>query len=175
MTSTVTIVARGVSLLFAGLFAGFLLAVLVLETSLREFDASVYTQVRQVELDRLDALASATLLPALAATVILVVAERRGGTGRRLLAAALVLLVAVLVITLAVNLPINSDQLDWDVQVPPADWADVRDRWHIAHSSRTAAAALAFACLGLAALTRRPVAGRRIDSDSVTSNVTTTN
>ncbi|WP_052763170.1 hypothetical protein [Jiangella alkaliphila] len=68
------------SLLFAGLFAGFLLAVLVLETSLRAFDASVYTQVRQVELDRLDALASATLLPALAATVVLVVAERGRGT-----------------------------------------------------------------------------------------------
>ena len=175
MTSTVATVARGASLLFAGLFAGFLLAVLVLETSLREFDASVYTQVRQVELDRLDALASATLLPALAATVVLVVAERGRGHGRRLVAAALVLLVAVLVITLAVNLPINSDQLDWDVQVPPADWADVRDRWQIAHAVRTAAAASAFACLGLAALTRRPVPGRRIDSDPVTPDITTTN
>lgn len=89
MTSTVATVARGVSLLFAGLFAGFLLAVLVLETSLRAFEASVYTQVRQVELDRLDALASATLLPALAATVVLVVAERGRGIGRRLVAAAL--------------------------------------------------------------------------------------
>lgn len=163
--------ARGVSLLFAGLFAGFLLAVLVLETSLRAFDASVYTQVRQVELDRLDALASATLLPALAATVVLVVTERGRGTGRRLVAAALVLLLAVLVITLAVNLPINSDQLDWDVQAPPADWADVRDRWQIAHSARTAAAASAFACLALAALTRRP--DRRHDHTTTTTTTTT--
>jgi uncharacterized membrane protein len=165
MTSTVATVARGASLLFAGLFAGFLLAVLVLELSLRDFEAGIYTQVRQVELVGLDDLASATLFPALAATVVLVVAERGRGTSRRLVVAALVLLLAVLVTTLAVNLPINSDQLDWDAQAPPADWADVRDRWQIAHSVRTAAAASAFACLGLAALTRRPVPGRSTDSD----------
>ena len=60
-----TRVVRGVSLLFSGLFAGFLLCVLVLENSLRGFDASVYTQVRLVELDRLDTLASVTLIPAI--------------------------------------------------------------------------------------------------------------
>ena len=59
------------SLVFAGLFAGFLTAVLVLELSLRRFDGTVYTQVRLVELDSLDKLAVATLLPALISTAVL--------------------------------------------------------------------------------------------------------
>jgi hypothetical protein len=50
-----------VSLLFAGLFSGFLLGVLVLEASLRGYDGSVYTQVRRVEPDSLDTLAACVL------------------------------------------------------------------------------------------------------------------
>ncbi|WP_063774154.1 hypothetical protein [Streptacidiphilus rugosus] len=62
---------RFVSLVLAGLFAGFLVTVLVFELSLRHVDASVYTQTRQIELLRLDDLASATLLPTLPTTAIL--------------------------------------------------------------------------------------------------------
>jgi hypothetical protein len=54
------------------------------------------------------------------------------------------------------SLPINSLQLTWDVQAPPPDWADPRDRWQIAHVGRTGAAllAFAFAFLSAAALSR---------------------
>lgn len=133
---------RFASVWFAGLFAGFLLTVLVLEQSLRRFDAQIYTQVRQVELVRLDGLASVTLLPAIIATAVLVLRARRGPA-----IAALVLLVGVFVLTLVVNLPINSDQADWVVANPPADWADVRDRWQLAHLGRTVAAMVAFGLL----------------------------
>ncbi|WP_328324997.1 DUF1772 domain-containing protein [Kribbella sp. NBC_00382] len=109
------------NLSFAGLFAGFLLTVLVLEQSLRSFDAHVYTQVRQVELARLDTLASVTLLPALITTIVLVLRARSAPT-----IAALALLAGVFLLTLVVNLPINHDQAGWSVQTPPADWADVR-------------------------------------------------
>ena len=142
--------ARFVSLVFAGLFAGFLTSVLVLELSLRGFDSTVYTQVRLVELDSLDKLAVATLLPALIATAVLVYQTYRTNT-RWLTVAALALLVFVLGLTLIVNLPINSDQLHWNAQSPPSDWTDVRDRWQIAHAVRTTAAVLAFAVLALAA------------------------
>jgi len=127
---------------FAGLFAGFLLTVMVFEQSLRRFDAQVYTQVRQVELVRLDTLASVTLLPAIITTAVLVLRSRRAPA-----IAALVLLVGVFVLTLVVNLPINSDQADWVVQAPPADWVDVRDRWQVAHLARTVAAVVAFGLL----------------------------
>lgn len=141
---------RAASLVFAGLFAGFLTAVLVLELSLRRFDGTVYTQVRLVELDSLDKLAIATLLPALVATAVLVYRTFRTDS-RWPTVAAFALLVFIFGLTLIVNLPINSDQLGWNAHFPPADWADVRDRWQIAHAVRTTAAVLAFAVLAFAA------------------------
>ncbi|GAA3205629.1 anthrone oxygenase family protein [Dactylosporangium siamense] len=155
MTDSLTgTIARAAGLLFGGLFTGFLLTVLVLESTLRSAGGPVYTQVRQVELDRLDSLASATLIPALVATAILVASAVRGR--RRVLwpAVALVLLLSVVATTLVFNVPINTDQLTWNVQAPPSDWADVRDRWQLAHAVRTGAAGLAFGCL-IAATTRR--------------------
>ncbi|MGY4769244.1 anthrone oxygenase family protein [Kribbella sp. CWNU-51] len=148
-----TPVVRGVSLLFSGLFAGFLLCVLVLENSLRGFDASVYTQVRLVELDRLDTLASVTLIPAIVTTVVLAIRAR--GNDRRLVLVAIALLLVVFTTTLAINLPINADQSSWSVQNPPADWSSVRDHWQLAHLIRTAAALLAFGSLIGSALTHR--------------------
>ncbi|MFS8204283.1 anthrone oxygenase family protein [Streptomyces sp. CWNU-52B] len=152
---------RFATLAFAGVFAGFLVAVLVLEVSLRRFDGSVYTQVRQVELLRLDDLASATLLPALLSTAVLAATAVKARDRTRwafwLTSTAFALLLTVLATTLAVSLPINADQLHWNVQAPPADWASVRDRWQIAHAVRTAAAVVAFGLLSAAALSgRRP-------------------
>jgi hypothetical protein len=142
--------ARFAGLVSAGLFAGFLTAVLVLEISLRRFGGTVYTQVRLVELDSLDKLAVATLLPALIGTALPAYQSVRTKT-RWPVVAALALLVFVLGLTLAVNLPINADQLHWDAQSPPAGWTGVRDRWQIAHAVRTTAAVLAFALLIVAA------------------------
>lgn len=139
--------ARFASRVLIGLFAGFLVAVLVLEASLRSYDGSVYTQVRKVELDNLDKLAAATLIPAIIATVLLIVMAYRGRRPLRLPLVALALMVLIFVITLVINMPINSDQLDWSVRQPPGDWATVRDHWQLAHAARTVAAVLAFGCL----------------------------
>jgi uncharacterized membrane protein len=144
---------RLLSLLFSGLFAGFLACVLVIELSLRAAGASVYTQVRLVELDHLDTLAAATLLPAILATAMLVVQARRR-PGWWIPLTALGLLLAVFVLTLTVNLPINHDQATWNPTGPPADWKAVRDRWQIAHAVRTVAAVLAFTGLTTAAARR---------------------
>ena len=165
-------VVRTASLLFTGLFAGFLLGVLVLENSLRGYGAAVYAQVRQVELDSLDTLASVTLIPALVSTlVVAVLAIRARGNDRWLLLTAFALLLVVFVTSLAINLPINGDQADWSVQAPPADWASVRDRWQAAHVVRTVSAVLAFCSLAVAAVIRtaRSTAGGRSDSALVGS------
>lgn len=139
---------RFVATVLCGMFAGFLVGVLVLELSMRDVDGSVYTQMRQLELDRLDTLATVTLLPALVALVILIAAQRRQrGRERWLPVAAFLLLAGVLVLTLLVNLPINADQRDWIVQLPPTDWASTRDRWQLAHAARTVAASIAFGIL----------------------------
>ncbi|WP_059012105.1 anthrone oxygenase family protein [Streptomyces specialis] len=152
-------VARFAGLLFAGIFAGFLVGVLVLETSLRDYDRYVYAQLRKVELDALDVLASVTLIPALLAVAVLVIsAFRAKGPALWLPLAAFALLLVVFVTTLVVNLPINGDQADWDVQAPPSDWADVRDRWQTAHVVRTVAAVFAFGLLAVSALRKSPPA-----------------
>jgi uncharacterized membrane protein len=149
-------IARFVSMIFTGIFAGFLVGVLVLELTLRGYDAHVYTQMRQVELVRLDDLASATLVPALlAAGLLAALTARVRDRGFWLATAALVLLLTVFAVSLLVNLPINSDQLGWSVQAPPRDWANIRDEWQGAHAVRTAAAVIAFGCLSAATTARK--------------------
>ena len=136
------------ALLFSGLFAGFLLTVLILELSLRDAGADVYTQVRLVELEHLGGLATALLVPAVLATATLVfVLLRQPGGARWLVLAAVVLLLTALGISVSISVPINAAQASWSVLAPPGDWADVRDRWQVAHAARTAAAALAFLLL----------------------------
>jgi uncharacterized membrane protein len=175
--SAIVRLVRGSSLLFAGPFPGFLLAVLVLEHSLRTYGASVYTQVRLVELDSLDKLASATLIPALVCAVIVAfVSIRARGNDRWLVLAAFVLRVPVFVTSLAINVPINGDQADWSVQALPTDWANIRDRWQLAHAVRTVCAVLAFTLLTAAAQSaiagldvlsvKGTAAGRGGDADS---------
>jgi hypothetical protein len=141
-------VARFTSLTFAGVFAGFLVTVLVLELSMRTADGSVYTEVRHIELIGLDVFATVLLIPAVVATGIVAAARFSvGGAARWLPMVALLLMALVFVLTFAVNLPINADQRGW--VTPPSDWANVRDRWQLAHAVRTVAAVLAFGCLGL--------------------------
>jgi anthrone oxygenase-like protein len=156
-TRVLLAVARFASLTFAGVFAGFLVTVLVLELSMRSADGSVYTTVRHVELIGLDVLATVLLIPAAVATGVVAAARfSLGGAARWLPLAALLLLVSVFVLTFAVNLPINADQHGW--VTPPPDWASVRDRWQLAHAARTVAAVLAFGCLGLGEI-RAPARG----------------
>ncbi|HEY0248062.1 MAG TPA: anthrone oxygenase family protein [Gryllotalpicola sp.] len=152
-----------VNVLFAGLFAGFLVGILVFELSLRGFDASVYAQTQQVTLVALPVLASTLLFPALITTGILTAlhARRRNRTFWLALV-ALVLLLVALVLTLAVNVPINLAEGGWSVSSPPADWAATRDRWQLGHAVRTGAALLAFGSLVLAAQgSRRGVSSPR--------------
>jgi uncharacterized membrane protein len=147
--------------LFSGLFAGFLFAVLILEASLRRFPASVYTQVRQVELAHLDDLATVLLPAALLATATLVVTIARPGRTRWLALTALILLLATFIISTLVSVPINTDQQGWSVLAPPTDWARVRDTWQIAHLVRTTTAVCAFITLVAAAITPAPPGARR--------------
>ena len=141
-------VARIVATAFGGVFTGFLVTVMVLELSMRDLSASAYTQVRHVELDRLDILATATLLPTAIATIVLVsLGLKWGSPGLGLRSIALVLLLVVFIVTVVINLPINADQRDWSIAHPPSDWASDRDRWQVAHAVRTMAAVLAYGCL----------------------------
>jgi uncharacterized membrane protein len=142
-----------VAVLFGGLFAGFLTTVLVVEATLRGYGSAVYTQVRLVELEHLDDLATSLLVPAILASIVLAVAVIRCRDGQGWLPlTAVVLLLATLVISVSISVPINSAQASWSVMAPPADWSAVRDRWQLAHVARTTTSVLAFVLLTTAAM-----------------------
>ena len=65
-------------------------------------------------------------------------------------------LVAVGVLSLLVNVPIDRDLWRWSPSRPPSNWATVRDRWDAFHVVRTTLAVVALACM--IPLTRKRVA-----------------
>ena len=63
--------------------------------------------------------------------------------------------VAVLVISLSTNVPINNQVARWSVQSPPADWTRIRASWVRFHVVRTLFSLPALACYILACLLSR--------------------
>jgi uncharacterized membrane protein len=148
-------ITRCASMLGGGLITGGALTALVLELALRRLDGPAYTQVRQAEHDYFPWFIGAIFVPTFIAVVMLVILARKADSpALRPAAAALILLVLALVVTFAVNAPINIEQIDWNAQAPPADWASVRDRWQIAHAVRTVFCVVALGCLGAAVIDR---------------------
>ena len=136
------------AVVLSGMFAGFLVTVLVVEGSMRSASAAVYTQVRLIELKHLDDLATVLLIPAVLVVATLALITLRRHTSRRwLVVIVLLLLLTTVAISVSVSVPINTMQQSWSVASPPPDWAAVRDRWQLAHAARTATAVLAFLIL----------------------------
>ena len=61
-----------------------------------------------------------------------------------------------LVLTTAIELPINARVLAWSPDDPPPGWQDTRDRWATVHTLRTASAVVGLACLAAAAPSASP-------------------
>jgi uncharacterized membrane protein len=73
------------------------------------------------------------------------------------LAAGLLLMVAALVITLAVEVPIDNRIQTWTVATLPADWRSIQSRWELWHTVRTFASIAALAAVAIGAVvTGRP-------------------
>ena len=69
--------------------------------------------------------------------------------------------IVVVVSTLLVNVPINSEIINvWSAQNPPADWEQVRDRWNFWHAFRTVLAVVAFVYQLVAVLLPIPMGAR---------------
>jgi hypothetical protein len=141
-------VARSISRLCCAVLVGIALTVLFLELALRRLDGPSYVAVRQAEFDYFTWFIAVAFIPAIVSVVVLVVVSRRAGSAAfRSAVIALGLFVVAGVITALVNGPINLEQLGWNAQNPPADWARVRDHWQLAHAARTVALVGALVCL----------------------------
>ena len=160
MTNAILVkITRYTSLLGCGMLAGVAVTVLVLELALRRLNGQEFVHVRQAEFAFFTPFVGAVFLPTFVAVAMLVIqAHKAQSPTLRPAVIALVLLVLALLVSLAVNGPVNVEQVSWNVQAPPADWARVRDRWQIAHAVRTVAIVLALGFLSAAVLDR-PVTG----------------
>lgn len=137
----VTTVATG---LFAGLIWTFAVAIDRAEERLDAVQYATWRQFLIVDLDR--GILPVLVLTALAPVVALVaLRHRRTSTAWRLAALSFaVYLVGVMAYTILLNVPINNAMLAWDAANPPADWAELRDRWDLLNTIRTFVTIAAF-------------------------------
>jgi uncharacterized membrane protein len=102
----------------------------------------------------------AILLPfaLLSAVITLVLARQEGHAAAfRWVAAGFLLMVAALVITLAVEVPIDNRIETWTAATLPADWRSIQSRWELWHTVRTFASIAALAAVAIGAVvTGRP-------------------
>jgi uncharacterized membrane protein len=150
-------VLRVVNVWLVGLLAGVLVGILIVEIALLELPASVYTAVEKPKHEIFEPIAIIYALTVVLGITILASSRREFRTAAfALTAAGMLLLIASIVTTVLVNVPINAEIMDtWSVENPPADWAEVRDRWNLFHTIRTALNVVAFLCLLLAATSSR--------------------
>jgi uncharacterized membrane protein len=90
------------------------------------------------------------LMPAavLSAVALCILLFRRRDTGAGLFAgAALVSMVIAMMITLAVNVPIDRQIHSWTTATLPSEWNAIRNRWEFYHGLRTLLSLVALACL----------------------------
>jgi uncharacterized membrane protein len=85
----------------------------------------------------------AALLPFVAAAAAAWAGRRTRGL--LWLAIGVVYFGAVFWLTRSINIPINNDLATWQPALPPANWAQIRDRWNGANLTRTLAAMASFA------------------------------
>jgi uncharacterized membrane protein len=145
------------NVLLVGLLAGVLVGILMVETALLEVPASVYTAVQKPKHEIFEPIAVVYALIVVSGIIVLALSRREFRTAAfALTVAGMLCLMASIVTTLLVNVPINAEIMEtWSVAHPPADWAEVRDRWNLFHTIRTALNAVAFLCLLLAATSSR--------------------
>jgi uncharacterized membrane protein len=86
------------------------------------------------------------------ALVMVLLYRRRYRTGFWFTTMALALLLVALAITLTVNVPIDDQIRGWTVEMLPADWMAIRDRWEFYHGLRTVTSIAALGCLFAGAL-----------------------
>jgi uncharacterized membrane protein len=105
----------------------------------------------------------ALLLPlALLSALVTLALLWPGGRGPAFwwLAAGFLLMVAALVITLAVEVPIDNQIETWTAATLPGDWRSIQARWELWHTIRTFASIAAVAAATISAVVTARTDGR---------------
>ena len=156
-------IARFVNLFLVALLAGLLVGVFFVERALLEVGPSVYTAVQKPKHEVFEPIMPVldTLVIVSGLVVLLLIRDRKTWVFG-LTVVGVVCTIALTATTLLVNVPINSEIINvWSMNDPPADWAQVRDRWNLFHAVRTVLAVVALLCLLLAAMMPQAQHGTR--------------
>jgi hypothetical protein len=136
------------SLSALGLLAGMMLGIFIAGYAARGLPEESWTRRFQLE----NRLFTKTMPPSLMLPLLGLVASvpLTRDAVRSLFAVAAVFTAFVLVITIALEVPINRRVASWSAGAAPANWTAVRDRWLWYHLARTVVGLLAFLCAAAA-------------------------
>jgi uncharacterized membrane protein len=95
-----------------------------------------------------------SLLSALVTLVLLRLGDRAAAFWWLL--AGFLLMVAALVVTLAVEVPIDNQIQTWTAATLPGDWRSIQSRWELFHTIRTFASIAAVIAVTVSAVVTRP-------------------
>jgi Domain of unknown function (DUF1772) len=152
-------------------FVGIMLYVLVagvmwgtwlsLARTMTRYDAATFLADGQHMISNLATIMAVLMISAVVVGLLVVALlfRRRSTTAGWLALVGLLLLVAVLVATLAVEVPIDNKIKAWTLATLPPDWREIRARWANFHTLRTFLSLGAVAAAVGAALTTRPEPG----------------
>jgi uncharacterized membrane protein len=130
---------------------------LSLARTMTDYDAATFLSDGQHMIENLAVIMAVLMISAVVVGLVAVVLLFRSTStvAGWLAAIGLVLMIAVLVITLAVEVPIDNLIASWTEATLPADWQEIRARWSTFHTMRTFASLGAVAAAVGAGLTTR--------------------
>ena len=137
---------EGSNLLFAGLLAGILFGDRAGTSPVRPtLSDACFVQYRQgLHVHFVPLMPILMALCILSAVVTFALVRRQSKRASAYALAAAVLSIAVLVLTRAINVPINQQLMTWTPASVPPDWLRTWTPWEQAHTIRTAIALTAF-------------------------------
>jgi uncharacterized membrane protein len=147
---SVTRAAQFVSIIFTGLFTGLMLTFLiVIQRTLDTLTATEYTKVMQQLINAADnpPVVPMIVIISLVAPLVTLFSLRRQPRSLAFLltfAAWLIFFVGAFLVTIILNVPINTAITGWSPANPPADWVSYRDQWGALSYIRTPVSAVSF-------------------------------
>lgn len=132
---------------------------LSLARTMTEYDAATFLADGQDMISNLAAAMAVLMISAVlvGAFVVVLLFWSRSTVAGWLALAGLLLMIAVMAITLVVEVPIDDMIAKWTEATLPSDWQEIRARWAAFHTLRTFLSLGAVGAAVAAALTTRPV------------------
>lgn len=154
----ITRLAQFVTVMLYVLVAGVMWGTwLSLGRTMTDYDAATFLSIGKHMIPNLATIMAVFMITALVAGLVTTVLlfRTRSRTAGWLALAGLLLMVAVVVVTLSIEVPIDNQIKVWTGRTLPADWQDIRARWANVHTLRTFLSLAAVAAAVGAALVSR--------------------